>query len=75
MTETAILSRALVDLCTMTGRLDLGIWADFKTAHGVETQQVEPVLVQTLAHVLTLAGELQREMDRLTIALAWRGGR
>jgi hypothetical protein len=29
--------------------------------------------VQTLTHVLTLAGELQREMDRLTIALAWRG--
>jgi len=73
MTETTVVTRALVDLCTMTGRLDLGIWADFKTAHAVEVQQVEPVLVQTLAHVLTLAGELQRETERLTIALAWRG--
>ena len=34
---------------------------------------IEPVLVQTMQHVLTLAGELQREMDRLTVALARRG--
>ena len=73
MTETEVLTRALVDHCTMTGHLDVGVWADFKTAHGVEAQQVEPVLVQTLTHVLTLAGELQRETERLTIALAWRG--
>ena len=72
MTETKSLARLLFDRCTMTGRLDLGTWADFKAAHHVE-EQVEPVLVQTMQHVLTLAGELQREMDRLTVALARRG--
>jgi hypothetical protein len=73
MTETAALTRALLDHCTMTGRLDLGVWADFKIAHAVEAQQIEPVLVEVIGHVLTLAGELQRETERLTIALAWRG--
>jgi hypothetical protein len=64
MTET--LARHLFDRLTISGRLDLGTWCDFKTEHGVEPQQIEPVLVQTLAHVLVLAGELQKEMDRLS---------
>jgi CheY-like chemotaxis protein len=72
MTETTVLTRALVDLCTMTGRLDAGIWAGFKTADAVEPQQVEPVLVEVIGHLCTLAGELQREMDRLSIAPALR---
>ncbi len=75
MTETTVLTRALVDLCTMTGRLDLGIWADFKTAHAVEVQQVEPVLVEVIGHILTLANEQQQEMERLSVALAWKGAR
>jgi hypothetical protein len=44
-----------------------------KAAHHVEEWMIEPVLVQTLAHVLVLANEQQREMERLAVALAWRG--
>ena len=73
MTETTALTRALVDLCTMTGRLDLGVWADFKTAHVVEPQQIEPVLVETIGHLCAMAGELTQEVGRLRHALAWRG--
>jgi hypothetical protein len=73
MTETTALTRALVDLCTMTGRLDLGIWADFKTAHVIEAQQIEPVLVDVIGHLCTLSRELTEEVGRLSHALAWRG--
>jgi hypothetical protein len=48
VTETAALTRALLDHCIMTGTLDLGVWSDFKTAHVVEAQQIEPVLVSTI---------------------------
>jgi hypothetical protein len=73
MTETTALTRALVDHCTMTGRLDLGTWADFKTAHAVEAQQVEPVLVEVIGHLCTLSRALTEEVGRLSHALAWRG--
>ena len=73
MTETQSLARLLFDRCTVDGHLDLGTWADFKAAHHVEEWMIEPVLVQTMQHVLTLAGELQREMERLAVALARRG--
>ena len=73
MTETAALTRALLDHCSMTGRLDLGVWADFKTAHVVEPQQVEPVLVETIGHLCTMSRELTEEVGRLSQALAWRG--
>ena len=67
------LTRALLDHCSMTGRLDLGVWADFKTAHVVEPQQVEPVLVETIGHLCTMSRELTEEVGRLSQALAWRG--
>ena len=73
MTETTILTRALLEHCIMTGRLDLGVWADFKTAHAVEAQQIEPVLVETIGHLCTLSRNLTDEVDRLSHALAWRG--
>jgi hypothetical protein len=36
-------------------------------------QQTEAALVLVIQHLCSLAGELQREADRLTIALARRG--
>ena len=72
MTETTALTRALVDHCTMTGRLDLGTWADFKTAHAVEAQQIEPLLVSTIQHLCTMSRGLTEEVGRLSDALAWR---
>ena len=74
MTETASLSRHLFDRLTVAGRLDLGTWCDFKTEIGVEAQQIEPVLVEVIGHILVLANEQQREMERLSVALAWRTG-
>ena len=73
MTETTILTRALLEHCIMTGRLDLGVWADFKTAHAVEAQQIEPVLVEVIGHLCTLSRELTEDVGRLSHALAWRG--
>ena len=73
VTETAALTRALLNHCTMTGRLDLGVWADFKTAHVIEVQQIEPVLVEVIGHLCTLSRELTEEVGRLNHALAWRG--
>ena len=71
MTETAALTRALLDHCIMTGTLDLGVWSDFKTAHVVEMQQVEPVLVETIGHLCTMSRELTEEVGRLS--KRWRG--
>jgi hypothetical protein len=72
VTETAALTRALLDHCIMTGILDLGVWSDFKTAHVVEAQQIEPVLVSTIQHLCTMSRGLTEEVDRLSDALAWR---
>ena len=72
MTETAALTRALLDHCIMTGTLDLGVWSDFKTAHVVEAQQIEPALVSTIQHLCTMSRGLTEEVDRLSDALAWR---
>ena len=74
MTETHDLAARLFDRLTVTGRLDLGTWCDFKTEHGVEARMIEPVLVLALQQTLTLAGELQAEVERLSIALSRRTG-
>ena len=74
MTETHDLTARLFDRLTVSGTLDLAGWCEFKAEHGVQGQRCEPVLVLTIAHVLVLAGELQREMERLTVALARRTG-
>ena len=73
MTETAAHVRHLFDQVTTTGTLDLATWCEFKAEHGVQGQQCEPTLVETLQHVLVLANEQQREMERLAVALARRG--
>ena len=72
VTETAALTRALLDHCIMTGTLDLGVWSDFKTAHVVEAQQIEPLLVSTIQHLCTMSRGLTEEVGRLSDALAWR---
>jgi hypothetical protein len=74
MTEPSDLARHLFDQVTTTGTLDLGTWCDFEAEHGVEAQQIEPLLVEVIGHVLTLAGELQREVGSLSHALSRRCG-
>jgi hypothetical protein len=45
VTESSDLAGRLFNDCTVTGTLHLATWCDFKSQHGVEPQQIEPVLV------------------------------
>ena len=62
MTGTATAVRALHDHIATTGSLTEAEWSMFKAEHGVEPPQVEPTLLLTLQHVLTLANALQAEV-------------
>ena len=73
MTETPDLARHLFDRVTTTGTLTDAEWQLFKTEHHVEARQVEPTLLLTVQHVLTLANALQAEVGRLSVALHRRG--
>ena len=73
MTETADLVRRLYGHCVITaGTLDLVAWVTFKAEHGVEPQQIEPVLVATIEHLCRLNLETTEEANRLSIALSSR---
>ena len=69
MNETADLVRHLFDHLTVAGTLTEDDWLRFKSDHRVEPEQIEVVLVLTIHHLCSLAGELQQEADRLSIAL------
>jgi uncharacterized protein YidB (DUF937 family) len=69
MTETATLSRLLFDRLTQDGHITLDAWVSFKQSNGVQGHQVEPLLIEVLSHMCTMAGELQAETNRLAAAL------
>jgi hypothetical protein len=73
MTTPDDLARRLYDHLTITGRLYLDTWCTFEREHGVQGQQCEPVLVEVIGHLCTLAGELTAEVGRLSVALSRRG--
>ena len=68
------LARHVFDRLTVSGTLTEAEWSTFKAEHGVEPQQIEPVLVEVVGHLCTMAGELTAEVGRLSLALARRSG-
>ena len=69
MSKTHDLAWHLYSHITLAGTLAEAEWMKLKDRYAMPAEQTEEVLVLVIRHLSSLAGELRRETDRLSIAL------